>query len=46
MNKPLSQAYCLNEQLREIRTQPNKQAAEKVMLNWVKQTRESYVPQS
>ncbi len=36
MNKPLSQAYYLKEQLRERWTQPNKQAAEKVMLNWVK----------
>ena len=45
MNKPLSQAYYLKEQLREIWTQPNKQAAEKVMLDWVKQARESKVPQ-
>ena len=29
MNKPLSQAYYLKEQLREIWVQPNKQAAEK-----------------
>ena len=33
MNKPLSQAYYLKEQLREIWTQPNKQAAETVMLD-------------
>ena len=45
MNKPLSQAYYLKEQLREIWMQPNKQAAEKVMLNWVKQAQESKVPQ-
>jgi len=41
MNKPLSQAYYLKEQLREIWMQPNKQAAEKVMLDWVKQAQES-----
>ena len=45
MNKPLSQAYYLKEQLREIWMQPNKQAAEKVMLDWVKQAQESKVPQ-
>mgnify|MGYP001643779988 CR=1 FL=1 len=45
MNKPLSQAYYLKEQLREIWTQPNKQVAEKVMLDWGKQARESKVPQ-
>ena len=45
MNKPLSQAYYLKEQLREIWTQPDKQAAETVMLDWVKQARESKVPQ-
>ena len=36
MNKPLSEAYYLKEQLREIWMQPNKQEAEKVMLDWVK----------
>ena len=35
MNKPLSQTYYLKEQLREIWTQPNKQAAKKVILDWV-----------
>ena len=45
MNKPLSQAYYLKEQLREIGMQSNKQAAEKVMLDWGKQARESKVPQ-
>ncbi len=45
MNKPLSQAYYLIEQLREIWMQPNKQEAEKVMLDWVKQAQESKVPQ-
>ena len=45
MNKPISQAYHLKEQLQEIWMQPNKQAAEKVMLDWVKQAQESKVPQ-
>jgi len=45
MNKPISQAYYLKEQLREIWMQPNKQAVEKVMLDWVKQAQESKVPQ-
>ena len=45
MNKPLSQAYCLKEQLREIWTQVNKNNAEMVMLDWVKQAQESKVPQ-
>ena len=45
MNKPLSQAYYLKEQLREIWTQVNKEEAEKVMLDWVKQAQESKVPQ-
>ena len=45
MNKPLSQAYYLKEQLREIWMQPNKQVAEKVMLDWVKQAQESKVSQ-
>lgn len=45
MNKPISQAYYLKEQLREIWTQPNKGEAEMVMLDWVKQAQESKVPQ-
>ena len=45
MNKPLSQAYYLKEQLREIWTHPDKQAAETVIHDWVKQARESKVPQ-
>lgn len=45
MNKPLSQAYYLKEQLREIRTQATKEQAEMVMLDWGKQARESNVPQ-
>ena len=45
MNKPLSQAYYLKEQLREIWTQVNKNEAESVLLDWVKQAKESKVPQ-
>ena len=45
MNKPLSQAYYLKEQLREIWTQINKDEAENVLLDWVKQAQESKVPQ-
>ena len=45
MNKPLSQAYYLKEQLREIWAQVNKEEAETVMLDWVRQARESKVPQ-
>ena len=45
MNKPLSQAYYLKEQLREIWTQVNKNNAEMVLLDWVKQAQESKVPQ-
>ena len=39
MNKPLSQTYYLKEQLRAMWMQPNKQAAEKVMLDWVNRRR-------
>ena len=45
MNKHLSQAYYLKEQLRERWTQPNKQVVEKIMLVWVEQARESKVKQ-
>lgn len=45
MNKPLSQAYYLKEQLKEIWTQANKEDAEKVLHDWVKQAIESKVPQ-
>ena len=44
-NKPLSQAYYLKEQLREIWTQVNKNEAESVLIDWVKQAQESKVPQ-
>ena len=45
MNKPISQAYYLKEQLREIWMQVYKKEAESVLLDWVKQTKESKVPQ-
>lgn len=45
MNKPLSQAYYLKEQLREIWTQSCKEEAEKVILDWIRQANESKVPQ-
>ena len=45
MNKPLSQAYYLKEQLREIWTQVNKDEAGMIMLDWVKQAKGSKVPQ-
>ena len=40
MNKLLSQAYCPKVQLREIWTQINKEEAEKVMLDWIRQAQE------
>ena len=46
MNRPLSQAYYLKKQLSEIWMQPNKQAAEKVMLDWVKQAQEEWPSRS
>lgn len=45
MNKPLAQAYYLKEQLREIWMQTDKSEAERVMLDWVAQARESKTPQ-
>ena len=45
MNKPLSQAYYLKEQLREVWTQGNRDEAENILLDWVKQAQESKVPQ-
>ena len=41
MNKPLS----LKEQLREIWSQINKDEAEKIMLDWIRQAQESKVQQ-
>ena len=45
MNEPLSKAYYLNEQLREIWSQISKEEAEAVLDDWVKQARESKIPQ-
>ena len=45
MNKPLSQAYYLKEQLREIWAQTSKDKALDVLLDWVRQAQESKVPQ-
>ena len=45
LNKPLSQAYYLKEQLKEIWTQTNKLEAEDVLDDWIKQAKESKIPQ-
>jgi Transposase and inactivated derivatives len=45
MNEPLSKAYYLKEQLREIWSQVNKDIAESVLDDWIKQARESKIPQ-
>ena len=45
MNKPVSQAYYLKEQLRKIWTEVNRGEAENVLLDWVKQAQSSNVPQ-
>ena len=45
MNEPLSKAYYLKEQLREIWAQGCKEDAEKVLADWVDQARESKIPQ-
>ena len=45
MNDPLSKAYYLKEQLREIWTQGCKEDAEKVLADWVNQAMESKIPQ-
>lgn len=45
MNEPLSKAYYLKEQLREIWAQGCKEDAEKVLADWVNQARESKIPQ-
>ena len=45
MNEPLSKAYYLKEQLREIWTQGCKEDAEKVLADWENQARESKIPQ-
>lgn len=45
MNEPLSKAYYLKEQLREIWNQVHKEDAERVLKDWVKQAQESKIPQ-
>lgn len=45
MNEPLSKAYYLKEQLREIWAQTHKSDAEKVLVDWVEQANESKIPQ-
>ncbi len=45
LNKPLFQAYYLKEQLKEIWSQTNKQEAEDVLDDWIKQAQESKIPQ-
>jgi transposase len=44
LNEPLAQAYYLKESLKEIWMQVNKQEAETVMDDWIKQAKESKVP--
>lgn len=44
MNEPLSKAYYLKEQLREIWSQPSKEEAERVFNDWIEQARESKIP--
>ena len=45
MNEPLSKAYYLKEQLREIWMQPMKPMAEDVLDDWVRQAEQSKIPQ-
>ena len=45
MNEPLSKAYYLKEQMREIWAQTNKEQASAVLYDWVRQARESKIPQ-
>ena len=45
MNEPLSKAYYLKEQLRKIWSQISKEEAEAVLDDWVKQAKESKIPQ-
>ena len=45
MNEPLSKAYYLKEQLKEIWSQISKEEAEAVLDDWVKQAKESKIPQ-
>lgn len=45
LNKPLFQAYYLKEKLKEIWNQINKQEAYSVLEDWIKQAKESKIPQ-
>ena len=45
MNEPLSKAYYLKEQLREIWVQVDKEDAEKLLVDWVEQAKSSKIPQ-
>ena len=45
MNEPLSKAYYLKEQLREIWQQTTKADGEAVLDDWVRQAKESKIPQ-
>ena len=45
MNEPLSKAYYLKEQLRQIWMQPGKAMGESVFDDWVKQAEQSKIPQ-
>lgn len=45
MNEPLSKAYYLKEQLRQIWMQPIKAMAESVFDDWVRQAEQSKIPQ-
>ena len=45
MNEPLSKAYYLKEQLRQIWSQPTKDMAEKVLDDWIRQAEQSKIIQ-
>ena len=45
MNEPLSKAYYLKEQLRQIWSQPMKAMAEKVLDDWIRQAEQSKIIQ-
>ncbi|MBF1384077.1 MAG: transposase [Prevotella aurantiaca] len=45
MNEPLSKAYYLKEQLRQIWSQSTKDMAEKVLDDWIRQAEQSKIAQ-
>ena len=45
MNEPLSKAYYLKEQLRQIWSQPTKNMVEKVLDDWIRQAEQSKIAQ-